>query len=62
MYKPFSFAYCSHLVKGLGLGTGFSLGKAYDGGGRQATTASSTRSVGSSQMELNKIWKKSTSY
>ncbi len=44
-------------MRGLAFGTGFSLGRLKVGGGRTATMASSTRSVGSSQTALNKICK-----
>lgn len=54
---PFSLAYLSHFVIGLGLGTGFSRGSLNVGGGSSATMASSTRLVGSCHIAFSKIWK-----
>lgn len=49
---PFSLANCCHFVKGLGFGITRERGNTYSGLGNFATTASSTRSTGSSQIPL----------
>jgi hypothetical protein len=50
---PFSRAYCCHLVKGLGLGQGFSLGSLVLPAGRGTTTISSLLSTGISHSLLS---------